>query len=523
MLRIGLKYCGGCSEQFNRTALVSDLKKALSKCAAFVSYEDPCDIILIVCGCESACVDTGQFKNKDVFVIYKEEHAQAFLEKIRSMEQAENMDWKKIYNERVKTAEEAVNFIKSGDRVVVGHATGSPEYLLHKMVENSEAYENVELVHMVAMGDSEYCNPEYEGIFWHRSIFAGGKARKLLAEGKADYTPRNFSEIPSLFQDDVLPVDVALIQVSPPDKTGHVSLGVSVDYTLEAALKAKTVIAEVTSYMPATAGHSFLHVSDIDHFVVSNAPVIELPPPRIGDVEKAIGENVAKLINDGDCLQLGIGAIPDATLTFLTEKKDLGIHSEMISDGVMTLVEKGVITGRRKTLHKNKIVITFAMGTAKFYRWLDNNPMIEMYPVDYCNDPCVIAKNDNLISINSAISVDLLGQVAADMLGTKQFSGVGGQVDFVRGARMSKGGKSIIALPATAAKGTKSRLVAGLEPGQAVTTSRNDVDYVVTEFGIAALSGKSVRERAKALIAIAHPDFRDQLKEDFAKLFYELD
>lgn len=433
------------------------------------------------------------------------------------------MDWKKTYKKRTKTAEEAVNYIKSGDRVVIGHASGSPEYLLHKMVENSKTYKNVELINMVPMGESEYCNPEYEGVFQHRSFFAGGKARELIADGKADYIPRNFSEIPSLFKDGALPVDVALIQVSPPDKKGYLSLGVSVDYTLEAALRAKIVIAEVTDYMPVTAGHSFLHVNQIDHFVVSNAPLIELSPPKIGDIEKALGKNIAKLVNDGDCLQLGIGAIPDATLTFLTGKKDLGIHSEMISDGVMNLVEQGVITGERKTFHKNKIVITFAMGTASFYRWLDHNPMIEMYPVQYCNDPWVIAKNDNLISINSAISVDLLGQVAADMIGNRQFSGVGGQVDFVRGARMSKGGKSVIAIPSTAAQGKKSRIVAALEPGQAVTTSRNDVDYVVSEYGIAALNGKSVRERAEALISIAHPDFREQLKDDFANLFYKLD
>ena len=432
------------------------------------------------------------------------------------------MDWKKTYNERLETAEEAVKAIKSGDRIVVGHATASPELLLHTMTENSQDLKDVELVHMVPMGKSEYCLPEYEGKFWHRSVFAGGPTRKLIAEGKADYTPCNFSEIPLLFRNNILPVDVALIKVSQPDKSGYVSLGVSVDYTLEAALRAKTVIAEVSSHMPATSGYSFLHVSQIDRFVESEDPVIELPPPKIGETEKAIGENVAKLINDGDCLQLGIGAIPDATLTFLTEKKDLGIHSEMISDGVMNLVELGVVNGCRKTLHPGKIVITFAMGSKKFYDWLDKNPMIEMYPVDYCNSPSVSCKNDNLISINSAISVDLLGQVAADTLGTKQFSGVGGQVDFVRGARMSKGGKSIIAIPSTAARGTKSRLVAALEYGQAVTTSRNDIDYIVTEYGIAHLNGQSVRDRAKALISIAHPDFRDELQKDFEKLYYKL-
>ena len=432
------------------------------------------------------------------------------------------MSWEKIYRDRLKSAKEAVAFIKSGDRVVAGHATGSPELLLQAMVRNSKAYKDVEIVHMVSMGKTEYCLPEYEGAFWHRSLFAGASTRKVLSQGKGDYTPCNFSEIPQLFKDDVLPVDVALITVSPPDKSGYVSLGVSVDYTMEAAIRAKIVIAEVTAHMPRTCGYSFLHVSQIDHFVESDLPVIELPPPHIGEVESAIGGNVAQLIHDGDCLQLGIGAIPDATLTFLTDKKDLGIHSEMISDGVMNLVESGVVNGRRKTLHPSKIVISFAMGSGKFYEWLDGNSMIEMYPVDYCNDPFIIAKNDNMVSINSAISVDLLGQVAADTLGAKQFSGVGGQVDFVRGAKRSKGGRSIIAIPSTAVKGTKSRIVASLEPGQAVGTSRNDVDYIITEYGIAHLRGRSVRERAKALINIAHPDFREALKDDFGRLFYDL-
>lgn len=522
MLKVGLKYCGGCSVRFDRVALVSEIKELLSLNAEFLSHEDEnLDLVLIVCGCESACVNIDDFEGRETFVIFKPEHSKTFVEKIKAMELS-RMSWKEIYKERLTTAEEAVQNIKSGDRVVAGHATASPETLLDAMVENSEAYENVEIVHMVSMGKTGYCKPEHEGSFWHRSIFAGASTRKLIAEGKADYTPCNFSEIPLLFREEILPVDVALITVSQPDKSGFVSLGVSVDYTMEAALKAKTIIAEVTPNMPATCGHSFLHVDQIDYFIETERKIIELPPPAIGDVEKAIGENVAGLINDGDCLQLGIGAIPDATLTFLTEKKDLGIHSEMISDGVMTLVEKGVINGRNKTLHPTKIVITFAMGSEKFYKWLDKNPMIEMYPVDYCNDPVVVSKNDNLVSINSAISVDLQGQVAADTLGTIQFSGVGGQVDFVRGAKMSRGGRSIIAIPATAAKGKKSRIVAALESGQAVTTSRNDVDYIVTEFGVAQLRGKSVRDRAKALISIAHPDFREELEEDFEKLFYKL-
>ena len=429
------------------------------------------------------------------------------------------MNWQSEYQEKRTTAQEAVKQIRSGDRVVAGHATGSPETLLDAMVENSRNYENVEIVHMVSMGKSAYCLPEHQKAFQHHSLFAGASTRSLIAQGRADYTPCFFKDIPGLFRDNFLPVDVALITVSPPDKSGNVSLGVSVDYTFQAALSARTVIAEVTPHMPAIPGSSYLHVSKIDLFVETDRPIIPMDPPSIGGVEQAIGANVAELIHDGDCLQLGIGAIPDAVLTFLGDKKDLGVHSEMISDGVMHLAEKGVITGAQKNLHPGKIVITFAMGTPAFYEWLDKNSMVEMYPVDYTNDPFVIAKNDNLVSINSAICVDLLGQVSADTLGPRQFSGVGGQVDFVRGAKGSAGGRSIIAIPSTAARGKVSRIQAALERGQAVTTSRNDVDYVITEYGIAHLRGKTVRQRARALIDIAHPDFREALSAEFEALY----
>ena len=339
-----------------------------------------------------------------------------------------------------------------------------------------------------------------------------------MAEGRADYTPIFFSQIPELFSDEFLPVDVALITVSPPDAQGKVSLGVSVDYTLKAAMTAKTTIAAVNPNMPYIGG-ALLDVSEIDSFVFSQAPLLELAPPSIGPIEKAIGGHIAGLINDGDCMQLGIGAIPDAVLCFLGDKKDLGIHSEMISDGVMHLVEKGVVTCARKTLHPGKIVIAFAMGSKAFYTWMDHNPMLEAHPVDYVNDPRIIGQNDNLISINSALSVDLLGQVAADSMGPKQFSGVGGQVDFVRGARFSKGGRSVIAMPATAAKGKVSRICGSFGPGQPVTTSRNDVDKVVTEHGVASLRGKTNAQRAKALIEIAEPEFREQLMREAREIY----
>jgi 4-hydroxybutyrate CoA-transferase len=320
-----------------------------------------------------------------------------------------------------------------------------------------------------------------------------------------------------LFRNGILPVDVALITVSPPDKLGFFCLGISVDYTKQAALSARTVIAAVNPHMPRIGGDSCLHATDIDYFVPTEEPLIELAPPKIGEVEKGIGGHVASIINDGDCLQLGIGALPDAVLGFLGEKNDLGIHSEMISDGAMKLVNAGVITCRRKSFLPGKIVITFAMGTAAFYEWLNDNAMIEAYPVDFVNDPFRIAQNDGLVAVNSALAVDVMGQVAATTLGPTQYSGVGGQVDFVRGASRAKGGRSIIALPSTAAKGTQSRIVARLQPGSCVTTSRYDVDYVATEHGIASLRGKSIRQRCEALIEIAHPDFRDRLREECRK------
>lgn len=327
-----------------------------------------------------------------------------------------------------------------------------------------------------------------------------------------------FSEIPFLFETH-LPVDVAMVSVSPPDRNGFCSLGVSVDYTRRAVDSAKIVIAEVNRTMPRTHGESFLHVSEIDYFVEVDVPIHELKTAELTDVEKNIGRHVAELIGDGCCLQLGIGGIPDAVLTYLTDFKDLGVHSEMISDGVMKLVNAGVITGRKKTIHRGKIVVNFLMGSRAFYDWVDDNPVIEMRTVDYTNNPYIVAQNKNMVAINSALEVDLLGQVCADTLGPKQFSGVGGQLDFVRGARMSEGGKAIIALP-SAAKGGVSRISPVLKQGAAVTTSRNDVDYVVTDQGIAALKGKTVRDRMRALINIAHPDAREQLEKQAYEIYH---
>ncbi|MEL4859876.1 acetyl-CoA hydrolase/transferase C-terminal domain-containing protein [Pseudoflavonifractor phocaeensis] len=429
------------------------------------------------------------------------------------------MDWKTYYKEHTTTAEEAVKLIKSGDRVVIEHACGEPIYLVDKMVENADAYKDVEIVHMVAMGKGAYCAPEMAEHFHHNSLFVGASTRKAVESGQGDFTPCFFFEIPRLFHS-TLPVDVALINVTPPDEDGNVSMGVSCDYTAEAVKCAKTVIAQVNPSMPFTYGATVIPATDIDAFVEHDEPLIELGAPKIGDTERAIGEHCASLIPDGATLQLGIGAIPDAVLLFLKDKKDLGIHSEMFSDGVVELVDAGVITNAKKTLKPGKFVVTFLMGTKRLYDFVNKNPNVEMQPVDYVNNPFVIAQNDNLISINSCVQVDLMGQVASESVGLRQISGTGGQVDFVRGASASKGGVSIMACPSTAAKGTVSKIVPFLDHGAAVTTCRNDVDYVITEFGIAHLKGETLRNRAKNLIKITHPDFRAGLIEEFEKRFH---
>lgn len=429
------------------------------------------------------------------------------------------MNVQELYKSKCVSAEEAVKHIKSGNRVVVGHACGEPSALVDAMVANKEQYENVELVHMVAMGKAEYCLPENEKHFHHNAIFVGGTTRKAVEEGRADFTPVFFHEVPKLWKT-TLPVDVALIQVSSMDEHGYFSFGVSSDYTKPAAEAAKIVIAQVNKEMPRTLGDNFIHVSDIDYLVECDRPIIELQPPKIGDIEREIGRYCASLIEDGDTLQLGIGAIPDAVLAFLGEKKDLGIHSEMFSDGILKLIEDGVVTGKAKSFMPGKLVVTFLMGTKKLYDWVNDNPAVYMAPVDFVNHPMVVCKNDNIISINSCVAVDLMGQVASESIGLKQISGVGGQVDFVRGAGMAKNGKAIMAMPSTV-KGKASKIVAFLDEGAAVTTSRNDVDYVVTEYGIAHLKGETLRERARQLINIAHPDFRYELKVEFEKRFHE--
>lgn len=427
------------------------------------------------------------------------------------------MDWRSEYNSKLVTADEAVSKIKSDQRVVCGHAVGEPSLLLDTMVKNKDLYRNVEIVHMVPMGKAEYTKEEMRENFRHNAVFVGGPTRKAVENGNADYTPCFFYQVPELLKN--LTVDVALIQVSSPDEHGYCSFGVSNDYTKPATKLAGLVIAEVNEKMPRTYGDNFIHVSEIDFIVEHTHEMIELKPGEIGEIERQIGRNCASLIEDGSTLQLGIGTIPDAVLMFLEDKKDLGIHSEMISDGVVELVNKGVITNKLKTLHPGKIVVTFLMGTKKLYDFVNENPAVEMYPVDYVNNPLVIMKNYKMVSINSCVQVDFLGQVVSDSVGLKQISGVGGQVDFVRGATMAPDGKSIIAMPSTAAGGKVSKIVPFIDNGAAVTTSRNDVDYIVTEFGVAKLKGKTLRDRARALIEIAHPDFRNSLVEEYESRF----
>lgn len=425
--------------------------------------------------------------------------------------------WNAHYQSHTLSAQEAVSKIPCHSRVVVGHAAGEPSALLDAMVEQKEHYQGVELVHMVPLGKALYCQKDMAPHFRHNALFVGSATRVAIQEGRGDFTPCFFSDIPSFFED-VLPVDVALISVTPPDEQGICSLGVSVDYTLAALRKATTVIAQVNGEMPRTSGDALISVEEIDYFVEDTRPILQLAPSHIGEAEQAIGRHVASLIRDGDTLQLGIGAIPDAVLSCLYDKKDLGIHSEMFSDGVVALAEAGVINNKKKTIHKGKYIATFLMGSQRLYDFVNNNPDVEMYPVDYVNDPFVVAQNDNLVAINSCVQVDLMGQICSETIGSTQISGTGGQVDFIRGAAKSKGGRGIIAMPSTTKKGV-SKIVANLDHGAAVTTGRCDAQYVVTEYGIASLKGRTLRQRAEALIHISHPDAQEELWEEYHRRF----
>ena len=423
------------------------------------------------------------------------------------------MAWETEYTKRLQTADEALRHVKSGMRVYIQPGCAEPETLVEALMRRAPEVHDVEIVHMMTMGAAPYVAPDMAGHFRHNAVFIGANVRDAINDGRADYTPIYLSEIEELFESGEMPIDVALIEVSPPDSHGFCSFGVGVDTTLTAAKCARYVVAQLNNYMPRTYGDSFIHVSDIDAVVESSRPLCELKQPVITDMHVAIARNVAGLIEDGAVLQTGIGGIPDAVLPFLMDRKDLGVHSELVSDGVIPLIEAGVITGARKNYKPRKVIVGFALGTRKMFEFVDNNPIFEFHPTAYTNDPGLIARNDNMVAINSALQVDLTGQVCSDSIGNQFYSGIGGQVDFLRGASRSKGGKPIIAISSTAKDGTISRIVPMLSPGAGVVTSRGLVRYVVTEHGVAYLHGKSIRERAQALIEIAHPKFRDELYE----------
>ncbi len=430
------------------------------------------------------------------------------------------MDWLQRYQSRIASADQAVQYIQSGQRVFLTGNCSVPQTILKALVNHAPKLENVEICQALSVGPADYVAPEISGHLRVNSMFISANVRKAIHEGRADFTPVLLSEFTLLFKNKILPIDVALIHVSPPDEHGFCSLGIEVGLSKSPAESAQTIIAEVNQQMPRTLGDSFIHISRLHHIVPVDYALPELPMAQEGSSEVAekIAHFISDLIPDGATMQMGIGEIPDAVLKYLFEKKDLGIHSETFSDGVIDLVEAGVLTNARKTLHPGKIIAGFILGTKRLYEWVDDNALIELHRTEYVNDPFVIAQNERMVAINSAIEVDLTGQVCADSIGTRLYSGVGGQLDFIYGASRSKEGVPIIALPST----TKnfSKIVTTLKPGAGVVTSRNHVRYIVTEFGIADLYGKTIRQRATQLINIAHPQFRDELRHQAKELNY---
>ncbi len=422
------------------------------------------------------------------------------------------MGWSAQYRSRIGTPEEAMNLIKSRDSVYLHAGAATPQIFVDAFSKRVMELEGVTISHILTLGDAKYVTPEMAGHVRMNSLFTGANVREAVNAGRADWTPIFLSEIPGLFKKGHIPVDVAIIHISPPDAHGFCSFGVSTDTTIAACKVAKTIVAMVNRQMPRVHGDNFIHASKLDFIVEADEPLFQAAKVKLSDRHMQIGKYIASLIEDGSTLQMGIGAIPDATLHYLKDKRNLGIHTEMFSDGVVELVESGVINGEEKTLHPGKVVSSIVMGSQHVYDFIHENPFMEFHPTDYVNDPYIIAQNSKMVAINSSIEIDLTGQVCSDSMGRSNWSGIGGQVDFMRGASRSRGGVPIIAMPATAKKGTQSRIVLDLKPGAAVTTSRGDVHYIVTEFGIAYLHGKNLKQRAKALIEIAHPDFREQLE-----------
>ena len=433
------------------------------------------------------------------------------------------MTWLKKYESRLMGADAAVKVIDSNCRIFLTGNCSVPKQLLAALVKRAMKLENVEIVQVLTIGPAPHVDPKLEGHIRVNTLFISPNIRTAVHEGRADFTPMFLSEVPLLFRDQHLPLDAILLQVSPPDEHGFCSLGIEAGLVKSAAQGASVVIAEINEQMPRTLGDSFIHFSKIDYAVSVNYPLAELTMGKASDLSMKIGHTIADLIEDGSTMQMGIGAVPNAVLNYLDDKKDLGVHTELFSDGVIKLIESGVLTNEKKTLHPGKIIAGFILGSKKLYDFVDDNPIIELHPTEYVNDPFVISRNEKMVSINSAIEIDLTGQVCADSIGPKLYSGVGGQLDFIYGASRSKGGKPIIALPSTATPGGGapiSRIVSMLKQGSGVVTTRNHVHYVVTEYGVANLYAKTIKQRARALIEIAHPDFREALEQEASELNY---
>ncbi|MBC8365813.1 GNAT family N-acetyltransferase [bacterium] len=428
--------------------------------------------------------------------------------------------WQDKYADLIQSPKKALEGLRPGQRVFIGTGCAQPQSLVSALVDRAGELADTEIVHLLTFGDAPYAKKELATQFRVNSFFIADNVRSIIQEGMGDYTPIFLSDIPRLFSSGQLPLDVALVQVTPPDERGRCSLGVSVDIVKSAMANASLVIAEVNPQMPRVMGNSFVDVWDLDILVPMDEPVLERPVQEPNELTRKIGEHVASLVDDGCTLELGIGRIPHAVLEYLSEKKDLGIHTEMLTDAIIPLIESGVINGSRKSLDRGKVVASFCLGTKKLYDYIDGNPAFAFHPTEYVNDPFVISQQNKMVAINVALEVDLTGQVCADSIGSKFFSGIGGQVDFNRGAARSEGGKAIIAMPATALAGKKSRIVGQLAPGAGVVTTRGDVHYVVTEYGVAYLHGKSVQDRALALISIAHPDFRAELLHEAIEVKY---
>ena len=422
------------------------------------------------------------------------------------------MSWMQIYRSRLKEAAEAAALVKSGSTVYVGSGCATPHSLVQALTDRAPAVTDITLVHHLTLGDTPYLEGETAKHFRCNDCFVGENTREAVNEGRADYVPVHLHEMARLFRRKVIDLDAALVVVTPPDEHGFCSFGIEVGVTKPAALSSGMIIAEVNRQMPRTLGDSFIHVSKIDAFVEVDHPMDEFRPDPPSEVDRAIGQHVAGLIDNGACLQLGLGSIPNAVLEFLGDHQDLGVHTEMFTEALPHLVESGIVTGEKKNFHPGKVVAGFIMGTRSVYDFAHDNALIEFHPTDYVNNPLNIARNDNMVAVNSAIQVDLTGQVCSDSIGERIYSGFGGQADFIRGAAMSKGGLPVIALPSTTSDGAVSRIVPNLDLGAGVVLTRADVHAVVTEYGVAHMLGRNVRERARALIEIAHPDFREGLR-----------